>query len=61
MFIKVEILWFKDSVIKGKMVFKFMSKVYERETTDPRSEDAGSDVPHDDSKSTSRIASGESE
>lgn len=23
------------------MVFKFMSKVYERETTDPRSEDAG--------------------
>lgn len=43
------------------MVFKFMSKVYERETTDPRSEDAGSDVPHDDSKSTSRIASGEIE
>ena len=41
LFIKVEILWFKDSVIKGKMVFKFMSKVYDRETTDPRSEDAG--------------------
>ena len=61
MFINVEILWFKDSVIKGKMVFKFMSKVYERKTTDPRESGRGSDVPHDDSKSTSRIASGEIE
>ena len=61
MFILVEKLWFKDTVIKGKMVFKFMSKIYERETTDPRSEarwESGRGVmPH----TTSRIASGENE